>query len=60
VVLAQLHSKIGQKDNKAYPAISSIPAASKLNDATLSPEHSLAILHDAKGKINNALKAFSQ
>jgi len=60
VVLAQLHSKIGQKDNKAYPAISSIPAASKLNDATLSPEHSLAVLHDAKDKINNALRAFSQ
>ncbi|SHE20198.1 HDOD domain-containing protein [methanotrophic endosymbiont of Bathymodiolus puteoserpentis (Logatchev)] len=59
VVLAQLHSKIGQKDNQAYPAISSIPAASKLNDATLSPEHSLAILHDAKDKINNALRAFS-
>ena len=60
VVLAQLHSKIGQKDNKVYPTISSIPAASKLDDATLSPEHSLAILHHAKDKINDALRAFSQ
>ncbi|MDF1583679.1 MAG: HDOD domain-containing protein [Methyloprofundus sp.] len=59
VVLAQLHSKIGQKNNKVYPTISSIPAASKLSDATLSPEHSLAILHHAKDKINNALRAFS-
>jgi len=59
VVLAQLHSKIGQKNSKAYPAISSIPAASKLEDATLSPEHSLAILHGAKDKINDALRAFS-
>ncbi|MCF7970666.1 MAG: HDOD domain-containing protein [Methylococcaceae bacterium] len=60
VVLAQLHSKIGQKNSKAYPAMSSIPAASKLQDATLSPEYSLAILHHAKDKINNALRAFSQ
>jgi len=60
VILAQLHSKIGQNNQITYPAISSIPAASKLEDASLSPEYSLAILHNAKDKINNALSAFSQ
>jgi len=59
VVLAQLHSKIGQKGSSSYPIVSSIPAASKLSDATLSPEHSLLVLHDAKDKINDALRAFS-
>jgi HD-like signal output (HDOD) protein len=58
VVLAELHSKIGQKDRKEYPVISSIPAASKLHDATLSPVYSLTILHDAKDKVNAALRAF--
>ncbi len=58
VVLAELHSKIGQKDRKDYPVISSIPAASKLDDATLSPVYSLTILHDAKDKVTTALRAF--
>lgn len=58
VVLAELHSRIGQKSRKAYPVISSIPAASKLHDATLSPIYSLAILHDAKDKVSDALRAF--
>jgi len=58
VVLSRLHSKIGKKAANV-PAITSIPAASKLKDVTLSPENSLSILHDAKDKINDALNTFS-
>lgn len=60
VVLAELHSRIGQKTAKSYPPVPSIPAASKLNDASLSPEHTLAVLHNAREKINETLRAFSQ
>ncbi len=56
VVLSRLHSKIGQPD---LPNITSIPAASKLKDYSLSPEHSLNLLHEAKQQINEALKVFS-
>lgn len=59
VVLSRLHSKIGKKELADLPTITSIPAASKLKDITLSPENSLSILHDAKDKINDALKTFS-
>jgi len=58
VVLSRLHSKIGKKQAN-LPAITSIPAASKLKSITLSPENSLSILHDAKDKINQTLKTFS-
>jgi len=58
VILSRLHSKIGQKLSN-LPAITSIPAASKLKSITLSPENSLSILHDAKDKINETLKTFS-
>jgi len=58
VILSRLHSKIGQKLSH-LPAITSIPAASKLKSITLSPENSLSILHDAKDKINATLKTFS-
>ncbi|MFW5443903.1 MAG: HDOD domain-containing protein [Methylococcaceae bacterium] len=58
VVLSRLHSKIGKKTPN-LPSITSIPAASKLKNITLSPENSLSILHDAKDKINDALKTFS-
>lgn len=58
VILSRLHSKIGKK-NTNLPAITSIPAASKLKTINLSPENSLSILHDAKDKINDALKTFS-
>ncbi len=58
VVLSRLHSKIGQKSAN-LPAITSIPAASKLKSITLSPENSLSILHDAKNKVNDALKTFA-
>ena len=59
VVLSRLHSKIGANKVADLPTITSIPAASKLEDITLSPENSLSILHDAKNKINDALKTFS-
>lgn len=59
VILSRLHSKIGNKSHSTLPAITSIPAASKLKNITLSPENSLSILHDAKDKINDALKSFS-
>jgi len=58
VILSRLHSKIGQKLSH-LPAITSIPAASKLKSITLSPENSLNILHEAKDKINETLKTFS-
>jgi HD-like signal output (HDOD) protein len=54
VVLSRLHSKIGQPD---LPIITSIPAASKLKDFSLSPENSLNLLHQAKQQINDALDA---
>lgn len=59
VVLSRLHSQLGKKDKTDLPVITSIPAASKLKDMRLSPENSLNILHDAKDKINDALKYFS-
>ncbi len=58
VVLSRLHSKIGKKTPN-LPAITTIPAASKLKTIHLSPENSLSILHDAKDRINDALKTFS-
>jgi HD-like signal output (HDOD) protein len=58
VVLSRLHSNIGQADMSEFPAITSIPAASKLKNFSLSPEHSLNLLHEAKQQINDALKAF--
>ena len=59
VVLSRLHYNISHKKTAELPAITSIPAASKLKNIALSPENSLHILHDAKNKIKDALKAFS-
>ena len=58
VILARLHGKIGKPGMIGLPAITSIPAASKLTNIALSPENSLQIIHDAKYKINEALKVF--
>lgn len=58
VVLSRLHSKINQGKTSQLPSIIAIPAASKLKNNALSPEHSLQILHEAKNKINEALTAF--
>jgi len=59
VVLSRLHSAIGHTDMASLPVITSIPAASKLKDYSLSPEMSLNLLHNAKQQISDALKAFS-
>ncbi|MGR9051139.1 MAG: HDOD domain-containing protein [Gammaproteobacteria bacterium] len=59
VVLAKLHSKIGKPSSNTLPAITSIPAASKLDQVQLSPENSLHILHDAQTKIIEAKRIFS-
>lgn len=59
VVLARLHGLIGKHGNGELPAITAIPAASKLKGMALSPENTLSILHDAKAKIHAALTIFS-
>jgi HD-like signal output (HDOD) protein len=59
VLLSRLHSAIGSPGNDELPLITSIPAASKLENTSLTPENSLQILHDAKHKINAAMHIFS-
>jgi len=59
VILSRLHALIGKKNNAELPAITAIPAAAKLKNFALSPENTLAILHDAKAKIHEALSIFS-
>lgn len=58
VILSKLHNRIGQNDQSDLPPITAIPAASKLSNFALSPEHSLNLLHEAKQQVNEALKAF--
>jgi hypothetical protein len=41
------------------PAITSLPAVSKLGQVLLSPENSLRIIHDAHVKIAQAKQIFS-
>jgi len=60
VVLSRLHGLIGKHPNGDLPAIATIPAASKLKGMALSPENTLAILHDAKTKIHEALTVFAR
>lgn len=58
VVLSRLHSKIGRNTpGEDLPAITSIPAASKLKDYSLSPEHSLKMLHGAQQQVQEAMAA---
>lgn len=59
VVLSRLHAMIGKKTTNELPAITAIPAAGKLKNIALSPENTLAILHDAKSKIQEALSIFT-
>lgn len=59
VVLSRLHNQMGKKQLVDLPMITSIPAACKLKNFSLSPEFSLNILHEAKQQINDAMKAFS-
>lgn len=58
VVLSRLHGLLGKHPNGELPPITTIPAASKLKGIALSPENTLAILHDAKTKIHAALTLF--
>ena len=58
VVLSRLHAMIGKRNTAEIPAITAIPAASKLKNMALSPENSLAILHAAKQNINAAMRIF--
>lgn len=58
VVLSRLHALIGKKSSIEIPAITAIPAASKLKNIALSPENTLAILHEAKAQIHAALSIF--
>lgn len=59
VVLSRLHAMIGKKSGNDLPSITAIPAASKLKNIALSPENTLAMLHDAKAKIHDALSIFA-
>lgn len=59
VVLARLHTLIGKKTASELPSMTSIPAASKLKTYALSPEHTLALLHDSIAKIHEVLSTFS-
>jgi HD-like signal output (HDOD) protein len=58
VLLSRLHALIGKKATGDIPAITAIPAASKLKNLALSPENTLAILHEAKAQIHAALSVF--
>jgi HD-like signal output (HDOD) protein len=59
VVLSRLHHKMSHADMNELPAMTSIPAASKLKNFALSPEYSLKVLFEAKHLINDALKVLA-
>ncbi len=60
VVLSRLHYRLGQKKRRvSLPPITSIPAASKLENIALSPENTLKILHDAHSRVKEAFNAFN-
>ncbi len=59
VVLSRLHYKLGQKRKVNLPPITSIPAASKLENIALSPKNTLKILHDAHSRVKEAFNAFN-
>jgi len=59
VILAKLHSYIGSPKMNKLPNINSIPAYGKLKDGTLSPEHSLNLLHTSNDQIKEMVKILS-
>ncbi len=59
VILSKLHSYIGTSTMTNLPPINAIPACSKLADGTLSPEHSLNVLHHAKDRVKEAFSIFN-
>lgn len=55
VMLSKLHRCMETARMAEVPPINSIPACSKLQDSSLSPEYSLRVLHDAKAQIQEVL-----
>ena len=58
VRLALWHSYIGTEKMADLPPITVVPAYAKLGDASLTPESSLQLLHDAKDLINETYRIF--
>lgn len=58
VMLSRLHSYIGTPKMAELPPFSAIPAARKLRDNALSPEHALRALHQAREKIAETMRLF--
>ena len=59
VILAKLHSYVGQAKAQELPYINSIPAYAKLKDGKLNPDFSLNVLHKAQQRINTAMRILS-
>jgi HD-like signal output (HDOD) protein len=59
VILAKLHSYVGNKSNKQLPYINSIPAYAKITKGKLDPDFSLKVLHKAKNRIYAAMQFLS-
>jgi len=59
VILAKLHSYIGDKRAGSLPYINSIPAYSKLKNGELDPDFSLQALHKAKQRVAQAMQALA-
>ncbi|MBF0218632.1 MAG: HDOD domain-containing protein [Gammaproteobacteria bacterium] len=52
VILAKFHSYFGKPSSKPIPYINTIPAYTKLGDGKLTPDFSLALLSQAKQRID--------
>lgn len=59
VILAKLHSYVGNKSTKQLPYINSIPAYAKISEGKLDPDFSLKMLHKAKNRIYAAMQLLS-
>ena len=59
VLLARYHSLLGTQSSKKLPLITSLPSYSIIEDAELTPDKSLKILHDAHQQINEIMQVFS-
>lgn len=59
IILAKYHFLLDPPGNKKLPQISALPSYQKLEDAQLTPEMSLQILHDARLQVADAMKFFS-
>ena len=54
VIIAQLHTFIGQKAPESIPKLTEVPAFHKIGAANLTPEQSIEILDAAKAEIEAA------